>query len=410
MISSSRNHLRQRDGHESGRVTYVELFFDLVFVFAVTQLSHGLLHHLTPLGTAETGLLMMAMWWVWIYTSWITNWLDPERGPVRLMLFVLMAAGLVLSASIPAAFGERGLTFAAAFVFMQVGRSLFMLWALKRYDDSNYRNFKRITIWLCVSGLFWIAGGLAERHARLGLWAAAVAIEYVSPAVGMWVPGLGRSTTEDWRIDGGHIAERCALFVIIALGESVLVTGATFADLPWSRTTIAAFAVTFAGSIAMWAVYFNIGAERASRLIARSDDPGRLGRSGYTYLHILIVAGIIVSAVADELVLSRPLGHADLATVLVIVGAPALYLLGTASFKSLTAPNVPLSHLIGFSLLVLVAAASTIAAPLILSAGTAASLIVVAIWEWMSLATRPGSAASRAGARIDRTPGTPGSR
>jgi low temperature requirement protein LtrA len=385
MIASRQNHLRRRGGHESGRVTYVELFFDLVFVFAVTQLSHGLLHHLTPLGAVETGLLMMAVWWVWIYTSWITNWLDPERGPVRLMLFVLMAAGLVLSASIPTAFGERGPTFAAAFVFMQVGRSLFMLWALKRHDDANYRNFQRITVWLCVSGLFWIAGGLAESHVRLGLWATAVAIEYVSPAVGMWVPGLGRSTTGDWQIDGGHIAERCALFVIIALGESVLVTGATFADLPWSQATITAFAVTFVGSVAMWAVYFNIGAERASRQIARSDDPGRLGRSGYTYLHILIVAGIIVSAVADELVLSHPLGHTDLATTLVIVGAPALYLLGTASFKSLTAPNVPLSHLIGFGLLALVAAAGMIASPLVLSAATAVSLIVVAVWEWASL-------------------------
>ena len=388
MIAALANHLRQRGGHESGRVTYVELFFDLVFVFAVTQLSHGLLHHLTLLGTVETGLLMMAVWWVWIYTSWITNWLDPERGAVRLMLFVLMAAGLVLSASIPAAFGERGLTFAIAFVFCQVGRSLFMLWALKHHDSANYRNFQRITVWLSVSAIFWIAGGAADTHARLGLWAAAIAIEYASPAAGMWVPGLGRSTTADWQIDGGHMAERCALFVIIALGESVLVTGATFAELSWSPPTIAAFAAAFIGSIAMWAVYFNIGAERASRQIARSDDPGRLGRSGYTYLHILIVAGIIVSAVANELVLSHPLGHTDLGTLLVIVGAPAVYLLGTASFKSLTAPNVPLSHLIGLGLLALVASAAMIASPLVLSAGTSASLIVVAVWEWASLKRR----------------------
>ena len=389
MIAARTSHLRQRGGHESGRVTYVELFFDLVFVFAVTQLSHGLLHHLSLLGAVETGLLMMAVWWVWIYTSWITNWLDPERAPVRLLLFVLMAAGLVLSASIPTAFGERGVIFACAFVFMQVGRSLFMLWALKRHDDANYRNFQRITVWLSVSAIFWIAGGIADGLPRLGLWAAAIGIEYASPAAGMWVPGLGRSTTSDWNIDGGHLAERCALFIIIALGESVLVTGATFAKLPWSGTTIAAFAVTFIGSVAMWAVYFNIGAERASRQIARSDDPGRLGRSGYTYLHILIVAGIIVSAVADELVLSHPLGHADLNTLLVIVGAPALYLLGTASFKSLTAPTVPLSHLIGLGLLALVAAAGMVASPLVLSAGTSASLVVVAVWEWASLRRRP---------------------
>jgi low temperature requirement protein LtrA len=385
MIFSRTSHFRQRDGHESGRVTYVELFFDLVFVFAVTQLSHGLLHHLTAEGVIETGMLMMAVWWVWIYTSWITNWLDPERGPVRTMLLVLMAAGLILSASIPTAFGARGLTFAAAFVFMQVGRSLFMLWALKHHDSGNYRNFLRITIWLCVSAIFGIGGGLADSHTRLVLWAIAIAIEYASPAAGMWVPGLGRSTTADWTIDGGHIAERCALFVIIALGESVLVTGATFAEMQWTATTIAAFAVTFAGSIGMWIVYFNVGAERSSKRIAKSNDPGRLARSGYTYLHILIIAGIIVSAVADEITLSHPDGHTDLKTLLVIVGGPALYLIGTAVFKRLSAPNLPLSHLVGLGLLASIAAVGHLASPLLLATGTSLALITVAIWEWASL-------------------------
>ncbi len=229
MIAARTNHLRERGGSESARVTYVELFFDLVFVFAVTQLSHGLLHHLTLAGAVETGMLMMAVWWV---------------------------------------------------------------------------------------------------------------------------------------------------------------TGATFADMPWSRTTLAAFAVTFVGSVAMWLVYFNIGAERASRRIAQSRDPGRLARSGYTYLHIVIVAGIIVSAVADELVLSHPTGHTELKSLLVIVGGPALYLVGTALFKTLTAPVVPLSHLVGLGLLALVASSGMTASPLILSAGTAATLIVVAIWEWASLRRR----------------------
>ncbi|MBS0546626.1 MAG: low temperature requirement protein A [Proteobacteria bacterium] len=388
MIATRTNHLRKRGGHESGRVTYVELFFDLVFVFAVTQLSHGLLHHLTPLGALETGLLMMAVWWVWIYTSWITNWLDPERMPVRLMLFALMAAGLVLSASIPAAFAARGASFAIAFVFMQVGRSLFMLWALKHHDAGNFRNFLRITVWLSVSGVFWIAGGFADPHARLGLWAIAVAIEYASPAAGMWVPGLGRSTTADWQIDGGHLAERCALFVIIALGESVLVTGATFADMAWTTDAVAAFAVALTGSIAMWTVYFNVGAERASRQIAHSDDPGRLARSGYTYLHILIVAGIIVSAVADELVLSHPVGHTEPKALAAIVGAPALYLLGTALFKRLTAPNVPLSHLAGLGLLAVLAIVGLSIPPLALSAATSFCLVVVGFWEWASLKRR----------------------
>jgi low temperature requirement protein LtrA len=385
MLAAS-NLLRPRD--DPARVTFVELFFDLVFVFAVTQLSHGLLAHLGLQGAIETGLLMLAVWWVWIFTAWITNWLDPGQRPVRIMLFVLMAAGLVLSASIPQAFGARGLAFAAAYVFMQVGRSLFMLWALGRHDAGNFRNFQRITAWLIASGVFWIAGGLAGGPQRLGLWAIAISIEYLMPAVGMWVPGLGRSLPQDWRIDGPHLAERCAQFVLIGLGESLVVTGATFADLAWDRFSGEAFVAAFLGSVAMWAVYFNIGAERASHHIARAAEPGRLGRSGYTYLHIPIAAGIIVSAVADGIALTHPHGHAALKDVLAIVGGPALYLAGTALFKRLTAPNLPLSHLVGLGLLLALGAAGGMIARLHLATATTLILIVVAAWEWTSLRGR----------------------
>lgn len=119
--------LRRRGGHEAGRVTFVELFFDLVFVFAVTQLSHTLAAHPTITGALETGLLFLAVWWVWIFTSWVTNWLDPERTPVRLLLLGLMFAGLILSASLPTAFAGGALAFAGAYSAMQVGRCLFML-------------------------------------------------------------------------------------------------------------------------------------------------------------------------------------------------------------------------------------------------------------------------------------------
>src|SRR5690606_27416676 len=120
ILAARANLLRTRHGHEHGRVTYVELFFDLVFVFAVTQISHSLLEHLTPLGAARAALLLIAVWWVWIDTSWVTNWLDPQRMPTRLLLFALMLAGLVLSMSIPEAFADRGLAFAGAYAVMQV--------------------------------------------------------------------------------------------------------------------------------------------------------------------------------------------------------------------------------------------------------------------------------------------------
>jgi low temperature requirement protein LtrA len=388
-MSARTSLLRVRSAHEHARVTFVELFFDLVFVFAVTQLSHALLHHLTLLGLLQVTMLFMAVWWVWMYTSWATNWLDPERAPVRLMLFALMLAGLVLSTSIPKAFEEKGLAFAGAYAFMQVGRCLFMLWALKAHSPGNYRNFLRITSWLAFSGVFWIAGGLAQGEGRLALWVIALAIEYVSPSVYFWTPGLGRSATADWDIEGGHMAERCALFIIIALGESILVTGAKFGDLPWTAATIAAFLVAFVGSAAMWWIYFNVGAERASRHIAASGDPGRVARLSYTYLHLPLVAGIILAAVGDELVLAHPTGHTEAKTAAVLIAAPALYLVGNLLFKRATAASPALSHMIGLGLLALLVPLSSVMPPLTFSAATTLALVVVAAWETRSLQLRP---------------------
>lgn len=386
MISGARtNLLRVRKPHEHSKVTFVELFFDLVFVFAITQLSHYLLGHFNVAGVLRTALMLMAVWWVWIYTSWVTNWIDPQTTPVRISLFALMLAGLVLSTSIPDAFGSKGLIFAGAYVLMQVGRSLFMLWALKRHSPGNYRNFQRITCWFLLSALFWIGGAFADGHLRFALWAMALAVEYVAPSCEFWTLGLGRSTTADWNVEGAHMAERCGLFIIIALGESVLVTGATFGKLEWTAATIAAFAVAFVGSVAMWWIYFNIGAERASEHITVSRDPGRLARVAYTYTHLLPVAGIIVTAVSDELVLAHPLGHTDFRTAATTLAGPALFLIGNTIFKRILAGSRALSHSVGLGLLALQAPLALIASPLLFSAITSAILVIVAVWETRSL-------------------------
>lgn len=383
--------LRSRGGHDSGKVGMIELFFDLVFVFAVTQLSHSLLAHLTLEGALQATLMLVAVWWVWIFTSWVTNWLDPERIPVRIGLFVLMLAGLLLSVSIPKAFTERGLLFAGAYVFMQVGRTLFALWAVRNESRSLSRNFLRILVWMLFSGLFWIGGGVLEGQQRLACWTLALAIELISPSLFFWVPGLGRSTLADWNVEGNHMAERCGLFVIIALGESLLVTGATFAELPFSGEGLAAFLVAVLGSIALWWIYFDTGAERAHHRIAHASDPGRQARLAYTYLHVLIIAGVIVSAVADELVLVHP-GHASTAGIAAIIGGPLLYLLGNALFKWVTSERLlpPLSHLVGLALLLGLwpLAQSQVFSALVLGTLTTAVLLLVAAWESRVLQVR----------------------
>jgi hypothetical protein len=202
------------------------------------------------------------------------------------MLFLLMLAGLMLSASIPRAFEDRGLVFALALASMQVGRNLFMLWALRRHDAGNFRNFIRIAVWRGMSAALYILGGLLSGHLRMIAWTVALAVDCLAPVLYFRIPWIGSSSTADWNVEGTHMAERCGLFIILALGESILITGATFAELTWTVTALAAFTVAFVGSIAMWMIYFNIGAERASRQISSSQDPGRMARSGYTYLHI----------------------------------------------------------------------------------------------------------------------------
>ena len=371
--------------NQHSRVTYAELFFDLVFVFAVTQISHTLLGRFTPLGALQTTLLFLAVWWVWVYTSWITNWLNPERTPVRILLFLLMLGGLVLSTSIPKAFESRGLWFAVAYAAMQVGRTVFLLVSTPPGRTLARMNAVRILVWLSMSAVFWIAGGLAEGHWRLVLWVVALGIEYISPAVRFWIPKYGASSVADWVVEGGHMAERCAGFIIIALGESIVVTGATFADLEWTAATIGAFASAFIGSLAMWWIYFHRGAGAGSELISNSSEPGRLARLAYTYLHMPIVAGIILSAVADEVVLRHPADHSDPRTVLSAIGGPLLFLIGTILFKLSIRGWLQLSHGAGIVMLAILAWFAGGLSPLMLSILTTAIMIIVAAWESISL-------------------------
>jgi len=154
--------MRARAGAE--RVTNVELFFDLVYVFAVTQISHYLLAHPTVTGALRAGLLLVMIWLVWAYTTWVTNWLDPERIAVRLLLLGLAGVSLVMSAALPDAFATRGLAVGVAYAVMQIGRSVFAVVALR--GRPLQRNFQRILSWCLVSGALAVLGGIVGGNAR----------------------------------------------------------------------------------------------------------------------------------------------------------------------------------------------------------------------------------------------------
>jgi low temperature requirement protein LtrA len=381
--NASRDLMRDRAAGPQ-RVTNIELFFDLVYVFAVTQLSHYLLRNLSLSGALHAGLLLVMVWLLWAYTTWLTNWLNPERIAVRLLLLGLMLASLVMSAALPESFGDGGLLIGCAYAVMQIGRSLFAVWALR--GAPLQRNYQRILCWCCLSGALAVAGGLVAGDARDLLWVAAVGADLLGGAVGFYTPLLGRTSTQEWDIEGGHFAERCQAFILIALGESIVVIGATLADLlagPLASrqadhaATIAAFVIAFAGSAGLWWLYFDRSAEAGARAIAGSADPGRLGRSAYHLIHPIMVAGIIVVAAADEITVSHPAAPGGAATTWLILGGTGLYIAGHAAFKAVVWRRISwprIAALAALALLALLAPHVTI-----LTLSGCAAVIVVAV-------------------------------
>jgi low temperature requirement protein LtrA len=364
-----------RDATEPVRVTNVELFFDLVYVFAVTQLSHHLLTHLSFGGALQTVLLLAMVWLAWVYTTWVTNWLDPDLIPVRLMLLALTLVSLILAFALPQAFGGRGLIVGVAYAVAQIGRSAFAALGLR---GPLRRNFQRILAWCLVSGTLAIVGGVVHGHARELLWLLAVAVDLIGGWVGFVTPGLGRSSTADWTIDGNHFAERCQAFLIIALGESLILIGATLSDVDAVSTLQAlAFLAAFVGAVAFWWLYFDRSAEEGMAMIGRAADPGALGRSAYHLIHPVMVAGIITTAAADERVLSHPGAHADAATAWLVLGGTALYLAGHAGFKAVVWRVTPWSRLVAIAALALLGLVATHVSALALGAMTAAVLLAV---------------------------------
>lgn len=371
--------LRERNG-EQARVTPEELLFDLVYAFAATQISHGLLEHLTPAGLAQTIALWFAVWLGWQYTCWMTNWFDPRTPRIRALLLASMLLALGMAAAIPQAFGARGLAFALCYAGLQVGRTAFIVWELGA-AHALAPNHRRMLGWLLISAVLWIAGGVLEGDARLACWLLAAACEYVSPMFGFALPGLGRSVTRDWTIDGGHLAERCQSFVIVALGEALLSSAGLFSAAPaWTPVINGGLLATFVGTLALWWLYFGTSSDDAIRVITHCSDPGRLG-AYYHYSHAVLIAGIIGCAVGNDLVLVAPGAVQNIAQHLVLVGGPLVYLLGSAIYKRIVYGGAPRSHLAGAVALLALAAISRRFDMLLLSSLTTLVLLAVCGWD-----------------------------
>jgi low temperature requirement protein LtrA len=360
------------------RATTLELFYDLVFVFAITQVSHLLLEHLTWEGAGQATLVLLVVWWSWNYTTWVTNELDPESIVVRLLVIALMLASLLMAIAIPEAFGDRALLFVGAYVAIQVGRHTFLTFVAAERGTLERQRAGRILTWFVGAGALWIAGGLADGSTRTVLWLAALALDYGAPLVTFWLPWRPRLTPRAWEVGTEHFAERFQLFIIIALGESIVITGATTGDLELTTARVAAFGLAFLATAALWWIYFSLVATIAQRRLEEAENRTLLARDAYTYLHVLIVAGILLSAVGDELVIAHPTDELTDAQLAAVVCGPALYLLAHVALRLRITQKISGRRLAGAIACLAVGAIGT-SAPALVVAGLLVGVLVAVI-------------------------------
>jgi low temperature requirement protein LtrA len=326
------------DSHEQ-RVTPLELFFDLVFVFALTQVTGFLADHLTWSGMLKGGAMLAALWWAWVGSSWLTNAVPAEEViPARVVILTAMAAMLVASLAVPGAFGEYGVIFAVAYFVVRLLQVA--LYSLATGDMPETRQaILRLAPGFVSAPELLIVAGFLDGFAQGALWAVALAIDYGVAFV--------RSPT-GFRVHAGHFVERHGLIIIIALGESIVAIGVGASELAIGAGVVVAAVVGIALAAALWWAYFDLSMLSAERRLstAKGEERVRLARDSYSYLHLPMVAGIIFVALGIKQTLAHvgdPLGIIPAAA---LCGGVALYLLGHNAFRLRDVGSVSVPRLV----------------------------------------------------------------
>ncbi len=375
-------------------VTPLELFFDLVYVFTVSQLAHNLLDHVDARGMAETLVLTLAVMYAWFMTVWTSNWLDGERQPVRLMLLGLMFASLLMSTSVSEAFGDRAGLFVIGYLAIQIGRTAFAVASFRGH--RLHMHFVNALAWEIGTAPIWIAGIAVDGDARLALWAVAVLVTYGGVIAGHPLPGRKSPFSSDSQIYAEHLLERFRLFFLIALGETVLTIGNAFADQPVEADRLLVLAVAFTGTVALWWCYFHRAEDIGKNAIEGVADASRIVGVG-NYTLIAMVIGIIAIAVGDELAIANPHDPNTLNTAVLIFGGPIIFLLAQLGFMREATGQAPRSRALACIALLVLGAATL---PLgLLAAVIAATAVLVAVAA-DDTRTEPRLSPDKAGERI----------
>jgi low temperature requirement protein LtrA len=303
-------------------VSPLELFFDLVFVFAVSQLSHHLLDHLTWRG-AETLVLLIAVFGIWSGTSFEATLLNIGRSQTRWLLLAVMLVGLFMNAAIQDAFETGGWAFVVPLLVIQAGRSILMV--VVAPTRMLREHYARLLCWILATAPLWIAGAISDAESRLIWWAGAAATDLAGTWLAHPLPGR-MLRSEHVEFDANHMLERCRLFLIIALGESVLSSGTAIADASRTLLTVVTGTCALVTIVALWGLHFAASGRLMDRYVDTTTDPILAARRTVNGL-VVSVAGLIAVAVGNELVIAHPQSQVSVALSLVLFGGPLLYLL-----------------------------------------------------------------------------------
>jgi low temperature requirement protein LtrA len=308
------------------RVTPLELFFDLVFVLAITQCTALMAAHPTWEGLAQGALVLGMLWWAWVGYAWLTSVVDPEEGGVRLAIFVAMAALLVAALCVPRAFGGNGLEFAVAYAIVRVAQ--IALFNVASRDDPQLRHsiITGLVGSTAIGAALLVTASFTDGALQLGLWALALALDMSGPLF------FG---VEGWKLVPGHFAERHGLIVLIALGESIVAIGVG-ADHAVDAGVIAAAVLGTIVAAALWWMYFDVVSIVAARRLARAPvgrAQNALARDAYSFLHLPMIVGIVLVALGMKKTLAHVEDPLKLVPSFALLGGVAIYLLAHVAFR-----------------------------------------------------------------------------
>lgn len=367
---------------EVRQANFLELFVDLVLVFAlagvVSRVARDIVSEDVVVRWRAMAFLLvlsLPLIWLWITTAHITSWFDPRRRKIQWIVLASAFGLLVMSSSLPYAFVGRGWAFVLPYVILQCGRPLILIPTLRGHPLRQL--YLRSLPWYAASAVIWIAGAAVSGGARAALWGAAVTVDIVAAQLRWPVPGMARPSVGPWATDSRHhLPERYQQLLLIALGETVLAVGTTLTNQPVTPATAAGLVVAFLSTVLLWRIYFYRSGQVLAEAVAAAGDRDAAGRATGT-AHVVMVLGIVASAVGFEIVLKHPDGPPEPAWLIAILGGPALFLYGRIRLERVVFDRLSIRRVVAIAALA-VAAVPLYFVPTLLAA-VVAGLVLLAV-------------------------------